>query len=280
MLNTDLQLWLELARQETGKGKLPSYIPLLSQVNPRAIAIAIQHINGEYLSAGETELTFPLMSVVKPFLLLYLLENLGQEQVFALVNRQATSQPFNSIPDGKPHNPMLNAGAIAIASLLTSYKTLQNWLNQQSGAQLTLDSEMLASVRSMPNRRNLEIAAKLQSLNIITNPEQALAIYEEICCLRANIHDLAKIGSLLTQQSPSISIVLEIMTDCGMYAASAEFAAMIGLPSKSSVSGALLSIVPDQMAIACYSPALDAIGNSVVGVFLLNKLKTISSNTL
>jgi glutaminase len=273
MLDTDLQSWLELARQETGKGKLPSYIPLLAQVNPQAIAIAIQQVNGDYLSAGDTELTFPLMSVVKPFLLLYLLENLGEQQVFALVNRQATSQPFNSIPDGKPHNPMLNAGAIAIASLLDSCEALQNWLNQQSGAQLTLDSAMLASVRSMPNRRNLEIATQLQSLGIITNPDQALAIYEEICCLRANIHDLAKIGNLLTQQSPHISIVLEIMTDCGMYEASDDFADMIGLPSKSSISGALLSIVPHQIAIACYSPALDAIGNSVAGVFLLKKLK-------
>ncbi|MBD2189252.1 glutaminase [Pseudanabaena mucicola] len=273
MRNTDLQSWLELARQETGKGKLPSYIPLLAKANPRAIAIAIQQVNGDYLSAGDTELTFPLMSVVKPFLLLYLLEKLGEKQVFALVNRQATSQPFNSIPDGKPHNPMINAGAIAIASLLDSCEALQNWLNQQSGAQLTLDSKMLASVRSMPNRRNLEIAAQLQSLGIMTDPEQALAIYEEICCLRANVHDLAKMGNLLTQQSPSISIVLEIMTTCGMYEASANFADMIGLPSKSSISGALLSIVPHQIAIACYSPVLDTIGNSVAGVFLLKKIK-------
>jgi glutaminase len=63
------------------------------------------------------------------------------------------------------------------------------------------------------------------------------------------------------------------MTHCGMYEASAEFAKNIGLPSKSSVSGALLSIMPNKAAIACYSPALDAIGNSVAGLFLLRQLK-------
>jgi glutaminase len=58
-----------------------------------------------------------------------------------------------------------------------------------------------------------------------------------------------------------------------MYEASAEFAEDIGLPSKSSVSGALLSIVPNNCAIACYSPALDEIGNSIAGLFLLRQLK-------
>jgi len=52
-----------------------------------------------------------------------------------------------------------------------------------------------------------------------------------------------------------------------------EFAKDIGLPSKSSVSGALLSIIADEAAIACYSPALDAIGNSVGGLFLMRQLK-------
>ena len=58
-----------------------------------------------------------------------------------------------------------------------------------------------------------------------------------------------------------------------MYGASAGFAKDIGLPSKSSVSGALLSIIPDHSAIACYSPALDAIGNSIAGLFLIRQIK-------
>ena len=276
MLKNNLQQWLALAQKEANKGKLPSYIPLLAQADPQAIAIAIQHINGDLAIAGDIELTFPLMSLIKPFLLLYLLETQGYEAVFELADRQPTMEPFNAIPDGKPKNPMINSGAIAISSLLTSCETLQNSLNQQSGANLSLDLEMLASVRSVTNRRNLAIAQQLKSSAIISNPSQALAVYEEICCLRGTVTDLAKIGALLLdiQRSPNIQIVLEIMTQCGMYAASAEFAKDIGLPSKSSVSGALLSISPNQAAIACYSPALDAIGNSVAGLFLIRNIKT------
>lgn len=90
-----------------------------------------------------------------------------------------------------------------------------------------------------------------------------------------NVQDLAKLGTLLvyTQRSSNIPIVLEVMTKCGMYESSAEFAQNIGVPSKSSISGALLSIIPDQAAISCYSPTLDATGNSVSGLFLIRQIK-------
>ena len=278
MFKTRLQEWLKLSQQQAFKGELPSYIPLLAQVDRQKIAIAIQYLDKAPLIAGDVNLAFPLMSVIKPFLLLYLLETKGSEVVFNLVDRQASSQPFNAVPDRKPQNPMINSGAIALSSLLVSCESLQNWLNQRSGANLTIDLAMLDSVRSVGNRRNLAIADQLKHLGIVAEPSQALGIYEEICCLRGNVQDLMQIGTLLIdrrrspQTSSNIATVLEIMTDCGMYESSAAFAQNIGLPSKSSVSGALLSIRPNRAAIACYSPALDAIGNSVAGLFLIRQI--------
>ncbi|MGA7937765.1 MAG: glutaminase, partial [Kovacikia sp.] len=69
-----------------------------------------------------------------------------------------------------------------------------------------------------------------------------------------------------------LKTVNALMLTCGLYEASGRFAVRIGLPTKSGVSGALLSIVPGQGAIACYSPALDSTGNSVAGLFLLETL--------
>jgi glutaminase len=140
---------------------------------------------------------------------------------------------------------------------------------------------MLDSVRSVSNRRNLEITAQLQNLGIIHNPDRTLATYEEICCLRGDVKDLAKIGCLLIASevanvapnvATNIRTVLEIMTDCGMYETSAAFAQEMGLPAKSSISGAILAIAPQQMAIACYSPALDPVGHSVAGMYLLKQI--------
>lgn len=269
----NLEKLLTTARLETTKGSLPSYIPLLANVDPQAIAIAISSADHAMQIAGEHHLTFPLMSAVKPFLLLYLLEILGGDRLLQLVDRQASPLPFNTIPIGKPPNPMLNCGAIALCSLLDRAQDLQAWLNQRSGANLSIDRAMLDSVRSVSHRRNLEITAQLHKSGIIDHPDRALAVYEEICCLRGDVKDLAKIGSLLiASQVPNIATVLEIMTDCGMYETSAAFAQEMGLPAKSSISGAILAIAPQRMAIACYSPALDPVGHSVAGMYLLRQV--------
>jgi glutaminase len=63
-----------------------------------------------------------------------------------------------------------------------------------------------------------------------------------------------------------------MMMTCGLYEASADFAKRIGFPSKSGVSGAILSLVPPEGAVACYSPPLNAEGNSQAGIFLLEKI--------
>lgn len=287
---TQLQLesWVAQAAVYAQTGRLPDYIPLLAQADAQLIAVSVQLVDGRSYGAGAIDQPFALMSVVKPLLLLFLLEQLGWDMVFEHVGMDPSEQPFHSLAQltadrGFPRNPMLNSGAIALASRLPGTngddrcEALRVWLNQVSGRQFVLGERMLASVRSLRNEANRAIADVLLHAGHIDAIETALDTYNHICCLSGTVEDLAQVGLLLAQPSGQIQpahqrTVNALMLTCGLYEASGRFAVRIGLPTKSGVSGALLSVVPGQGAIACYSPTLDATGNSIAGLFLLEQL--------
>jgi glutaminase len=289
LTQTQLNAWAVQALTHSQGGQLPGYIPLLAQANPTGFAVQIRSIEAQIYSAGDITLSFPLMSVIKPFVLLFLLEHLGAETVFSRVGMESSDQPFNSLAQlqadgGRPRNPMINSGAIALASVLPGQdarsrcETLCQWLNQSSNCHLFLDEAMLNSVRSVPNERNRAIANLLAESGYLDDVETALDTYNHVCCLSGTVADLALLGLLLVQQNSSITlpenrrIVNALMTTCGLYQASSRFAVLVGVPTKSGVSGAIVSVVPSQGAIACYSPALDSAGNSKTGLFLLQQL--------
>lgn len=67
-------------------------------------------------------------------------------------------------------------------------------------------------------------------------------------------------------------IFQEIMTRCGLYEESQTLTFNKGFPTKSGVSGTILSIVPKQGIIACYRPPLNEKENPIAGLFLIEKI--------
>lgn len=247
-----------------------------------ADAFAFELLTHEHrLTAGNTALSFPLMSVVKPFLLLYALTHWDQ-QVWEWVGQRPSDYPYNSVlqltlDQGWPRNPMINSGAIALAGRLHQVggvRGFQDWLNHCAGTALTVDPVVLAAVYRHPNWHNRTLSHYLAEAGNITDATAALDSYNQICCLQGTIHDVARLGLLLACPHPMISdrhrhMVNTLMLMCGLYEESPRYALEIGLPIKSGVSGLVLAVVPQQGAIACYSPPLDASGNSVLGLHLL-----------
>lgn len=283
LTQAQLDAWALQAQTHSSGGELPNYIPLLAQANPIWFAVQVQSVDAQ-IASGDAARSFPLMSVVKPFVLLYLLEQSGMEAVFERVGMEPSDQPFNSLAQlkadrGWPRNPLINSGAIVLASLLpgeglSRAQGLQQWLNHHADCQLFLDEQMLASVRSGGGKRNQAITSLLAQHGLEA-PESALDTYNHICCLSGTVGDLASLGMLLARGGPIPShrrVVNAILTTCGLYQASGRFAVQVGLPTKSGVSGALVSVVPGQGAIACYGPALDQSGSSLAGLFFLKHL--------
>ena len=282
-----LKQWLNATQVQARFGKLPTYIPHLAQVQPDLLAITIQ-TDSSSVEFGDAAKPLVLMSLIKPFLLLFLLARVGRESIFSKVGMEPSDQPFHSIAQlssdrGRPRNPMINSGAIFLASLLpgntpaSRCESLRYWLNKSAGCDLTLDKQMLASVESLGNETNRSIANLLKRAGYIDDIDLVIETYNQICCLSGTVVDLARLGLLialphLTISSQDQHIVNSLMMTCGLYESSSQYAIHIGLPIKSGVSGGLIAIVPKAGAIAIYSPAIDEIGNSVGGLFLLEQL--------
>jgi len=284
----DLSTWVALAKTKTNCGRVVERIPRLAVADTAWFAVHICCKSGKFYSEGDTNCVFPLMSVIKPFTFLYLLEHMGMEKVLSWVGVKPSDAPFNSLEQlvadgGYPRNPMINSGAITLADKLLgedadySTRSFCEWLNQLAGSQIQLDESMLASVRLSRSPANQAIANYLAEKGYLGNLDVALDTYEQICCLSGTVEDLALLGKLLALESSSISpqhqqLVNSVMLSCGLYQASAEYADKIGLPMKSGIGGGLLAVVPKEGAIACYSPALDRIGNPVGAIAFVEVL--------
>ena len=102
-------------------GKVADYIPELGKVNPELFGITVCTTSGQVIEIGNTDVDFCLQSTSKPFSYCIAREKLGREKVHSHVGYEPSGQAFNAFvlnKQGLPHNPMINAGAIMIASLL------------------------------------------------------------------------------------------------------------------------------------------------------------------
>ena len=291
-----LALWMAEGLQKARSGRLPTYVPQLAASDRHSWAVAVRGTGGLAIEIGASPLAFSLMSSVKPLLLFYLLCEFGERAVFTCVGCEPSPQPYNSLAQlredgGFPRNPMLNSGAIALAEMLPGASAtercdrLRRFLNELAGGHFFLDKDILASVRSLPNRSNRDLAALLAASGNLKDADTAIDTYNQICCLAGTVVDLAGVGAFLARPhggssdaaaSATVRVAARatkaLMLTCGLYEASAAFAVRAGIPTKSGISGVLLSVLPDRGSLVCYSPPLDERGNSIAGLYLVEKV--------
>jgi glutaminase len=279
-----LSAWADEAQENADYDSVAGMLPFYTRQEQRSWGVCLSQ-GPEQLVVGPWEGKFTLMSAVKPFLLQYLLEMRGHDFVFGLVGREPSALPFYSIEQlladgGRPRNPMLNSGAMLLADqlpgetpeqMLTSFL---HWLNPVAQTNYKLDTETYRHCMRTEDTENRRLTCELEKAGHTKSAERMFDIYFRLCCLHSDLGHLGRLGDMLALPNHSLSptrqeTTISIMSSCGLYEASGAWFHRTGIPAKSAVSGILMGIYPGKGSVSAFSPLLDASGNPVLSMKLV-----------
>jgi len=296
-------------------GDLATYIPQLACVDPELFAMSITTVDGQHYSIGDADVPFCLQSAVKPISYIVALEHFGSDKVHNHVGTEPSGQRFNQmtlktaptkeLPNRQiPHNPMVNAGAICVASMIYPELSMTRRLNKfletilkgsgpDVNRRISVDEATFKSeVKTADRNRCLAYMMKEEhafpeDCFDYDNPNsvnETLELYFKMC----SITSTSKLSSVMAatlangglnpftgdrvMSAAHVRDVLPLMFSCGMYDYSGQWAYEIGVPAKSGVSGSVFLVIPNVCGISIFSPRLDAVGNSVRGVLAAKAL--------
>jgi glutaminase len=285
---------LAAGRSKLGEGAVATYIPELAKADPRHLGLAIATVDGQQIAVGDADVPFTLQSASKPFALARVLDIVG-DALFEKVGVEPSGDAFNSIvkleqEQGRPRNPLINAGALVVCGYLPGPTAgdriagLQRFFADVSGGAEYPVHEPTWRSEEATGYRNRALANFMRQYGVLGETELALDTYFRQSAMQATARTLARLALFLAHRgvdpgSGTVALtpqhnrtVLALMATCGLYDEAGRFATRVGLPAKSAVSGAIVAVVPGTLAIAAYSPALNARGNSVAGAAALAHL--------
>ncbi|HEY3925365.1 MAG TPA: glutaminase A [Acidothermaceae bacterium] len=278
------EVWREA--KERDEGELATYIPELARADRSTFGLALASLDGRVYSAGRID-EFTIQSVSKPFVYALALADQGIDAMLARVGVEPTGNAFNTISvdaQGRPFNPMVNAGAIVTTSLVAGdnpseqFDRVHQGLSAFAGRQLAVDERVFESERGTGDR-NRAIGFLLRSVGALQQEvDAALSVYFRQCSVLVDARDLAVMAATLANGGVNpltgeavvpasvVSRVLTVMSTCGMYDFAGEWLYRVGLPAKSGVSGGIAAAQPGRLGFGAHSPLLDSRGNSVRGI--------------
>ncbi|ELF5326011.1 glutaminase B [Vibrio cholerae] len=286
---------IEEVRPLIGQGKVADYIPALAKVPSEKLGIAVFTNQGEVISAGDAQEGFSIQSISKVLSLTLAMGLYQPDELWSRVGKEPSGQAFNSLiqlemEQGIPRNPFINAGAIVVCDMLQSRlsaprQRLLEFVRQLSGEPLIAYDKVVAASEMMHSDRNAAIAYLMRSFGNFHNEViPVLHNYFHACALKMSCVELAKTFSYLANKGVSVVTGETVITPtqskqtnallatCGLYDGAGEFAYRVGMPGKSGVGGGIIAVVPGEMTIAVWSPALDQSGNSLAGTRALELL--------
>ena len=281
--------------KDNNDGNVATYIPQLANIDPNKFAISVCLVNGKTINIGDTTDDFCLQSCSKPLSYCIARELSNLNDVHKHVGYEPSGQAFNAFVLNRnklPHNPLINAGAMMVASLIKPdkepsdrFETVKKYYQRMCGdsGKIGFDNSVFLSEKHHADR-NISLAYYMRENNAFSGNVSPSAItshldlYFQCCSITINSQVGAALAATLANggicplngdkvfQEDITKDCLSLMYMCGMYDYSGQFAFEIGLPAKSGVSGCIFLVIPNKMGICIWSPRLDELGNTVRGV--------------
>ena len=293
-MQTLLNEILDEVRPLIGKGKVADYIPALADVPANQLGIAVYGNDGSYYCAGDALVPFSVQSISKVFSLVQAIGHSG-EAIWERLGHEPSGQPFNSLVQleferGRPRNPFINAGALVICDINQSrYATptlsMRDFVRRLAANPRIVSDTVVAESEYQHRARNAAMAYLMQAFgNFHNDVDAVLRSYFHHCALSMSCADVARSFAFLANSgycphsgeqvlSPrQAQQVNAIMATSGLYDEAGNFAYRVGLPGKSGVGGGIVAVVPGRYSICVWSPALNASGNSLAGLRVLELL--------
>lgn len=288
----DLQQVLDDVRDEAS-GEPSPYRADVATVPVDSFAAATCTVDGDVEAVGDVRASFALQSISKAFSYAIALHQCGLPAVLDRVGVEPSGEAFDDLSlrsGGRPFNPLINAGAITVHGMIPGrdeqerMELIRARFSDLAGRELIMDEDVYHAEMARADR-NLSIAHLLASHGVLTDePHEIVRGYSMQCSIAVTVTDLAVMGATLAaggrhpltgEQVLDEDVVrqtLSVMLTCGMYDASGEWVAEVGLPAKSGISGGLVASVPGVLGLAGFSPRLDEHGHSVRGLALFEQL--------
>ncbi|PVW04281.1 glutaminase A [Microbacterium sp. Gd 4-13] len=288
----DLEALRERVLPETG-GAVDESIPQLADADPDLCGIAVVLDDGTVRASAQADVAFGVQSAVKPFLFaLALLDTDGE--ALDRIGIEPTGEAFDAIKleshTGRPPNPMVNAGALLTAALVDGddpdarTERIVRGLSAFAGRDLEIDDEVARSEHLLGDRNHALAHLMRAEGTLEVGADDAVAVYARACAVLVDAQTLAVMGATLALGGVNpvtgervvptrvARDVVSVMATCGVYDGSGRWMRAVGVPAKSSVSGAIVLSVPGMLGAAVVSPPLDEQGTSVRGRIVSERL--------
>src|SRR5215468_2484564 len=209
--------------QRTDRGEVATYIPELARADLKSFGLAVIDTQGNAAAAGDCDTPFSIQSISKVFTLTLALGKVG-DRLWRRVGREPSGSPFNSIvqleyEQGRPRNPFINAGAIAVTDvILSGHKPREALADILRFVRFLADDpsividEAVAASEQRTGFRNVALANYMKSFGMLDNPADfTLGVYFHHCAIAMSCRQLAMAARFLAHDGRNPSTGLSVV---------------------------------------------------------------------